>query len=96
MDRSHLAAEKAAREEEQLHEQCTFRPDLPTKRAADAIAAAAVAGAAAGRDVCRRGDASRAVPGFFGTFHLTCWTRHHVTVANYNNGKSYFSQSKEG
>ncbi|CAM9320548.1 unnamed protein product [Ectocarpus sp. 12 AP-2014] len=48
MDRSHLAAEKAAREEEQLHEECTFRPDLPTKRAADAIAAVAAAGAAAG------------------------------------------------
>lgn len=41
MDRSHLAAEQAAREEERLHQECTFRPDLPTKRAAAAAAAAA-------------------------------------------------------
>ena len=44
MDRSHLAAEQAAREEERLHQECTFRPDLPTKRAADAAEAAAGAG----------------------------------------------------
>lgn len=44
MDRSHLAAEQAAREEERLHEECTFSPDLPTKRAAAAAAAAAGAG----------------------------------------------------
>eukprot|EP00903_Cladosiphon_okamuranus_P016343 g15071.t1 len=40
MDRSHLAAEQAAREEERLHRECTFKPDLPTKRAAAAAAAA--------------------------------------------------------
>lgn len=47
MDRSHLAAEQAAKEEERLHLECTFRPDLPTKTAADAIAAAAAAAGAA-------------------------------------------------
>lgn len=49
MDRSHLTAEQAAKEEERLHEECTFTPDLATRRAA----AAAVA-AAAGRplDAC--------------------------------------------
>lgn len=41
IDRSHLAAEQAAREEERLHQECTFRPDLPTERAAAAAAAAA-------------------------------------------------------
>lgn len=43
MDRTHLAAEQAAKEEERLHLECTFRPDLPTKNAADALAAAAAA-----------------------------------------------------
>lgn len=46
MDRTHLAAEQAAKEEERLHLECTFRPDLPTKNAADAIAAAAAAAGA--------------------------------------------------
>lgn len=50
MDRSHLAAEQAAREEERLHEECTFTPDLPTKRAVAAAAAAAAAGEM-GRDI---------------------------------------------
>ncbi|CAM9090747.1 unnamed protein product, partial [Hapterophycus canaliculatus] len=43
MERSHLAAEQAAREEERLYQECTFMPDFPTKRAAEAAAAAAAA-----------------------------------------------------
>eukprot|EP00752_Nemacystus_decipiens_P018403 g16506.t1 len=45
MDRSQLAAEQAVREEERLHQECTFKPDLPTKRAAAAAEAAAGDGA---------------------------------------------------
>lgn len=38
MDRSHLTAEQAAKEEERLHQECTFTPDLATQRAAAATA----------------------------------------------------------
>ncbi len=59
MDRTHLAAEQAAREEERLNEECTFSPDLPTKRAAEAVAAAAAA--AAGRE---HGEEKEKAPSF--------------------------------
>lgn len=34
MDRSHLEAEQAAKEEEKLRQECTFKPELSTERAA--------------------------------------------------------------
>lgn len=51
MDRSHLAAEQAARETERLHQECTFKPDLTTRRAAAAVAAAGAVGDAQGFSV---------------------------------------------
>lgn len=61
MDRSHLEAEQAAREEERLRQECTFKPELSTEQAAQAAAVAAAGGDTASQSRARNW-ASSTVP----------------------------------